>query len=152
MPRSCSLQRSSFSFRSINVSMPHHAYCTQNLSRLQPYQSLLAVPDNRLLIGDFAGDLVNYLQYSPDRSNYRLSFRTHDYSALGAWDRQQPLEAFLAQRGFTAIFVQPRIMGELLAVPAAKALLDGDTQYRRVSPLGDRDWGLYVLFSPRQGS
>ncbi|MFT4120493.1 hypothetical protein [Bradyrhizobium sp.] len=116
-----------------------------NLARLQPYQSLLAAPDNKLLIGDYAGELAGYLQYRTDAaSNVRLAFKTYDYSVLTDWDRQQPLDAFLERRGFTAIFVQPRVMPELQALPAAKALLDGETRYRRVNSLVDRDWALYI--------
>lgn len=116
-----------------------------NLVRLQPFQAILGAPGNKLLIGDYAGELANYLKYDTDlRSAALLSFRTYDYSVLKQWDRQQPLDGFLAQRGFTAIFVQPRMMAELQTLPAAKALLQGGTAYQRLNSSHDADWGLYV--------
>lgn len=123
-----------------------------NLTRLQPYQGLLAAPNNKLLIGDFAGELFGYLRYRTDeRSTVPLQFQVADYSVLNDWDRRQPLETFLAQQGFTAIFVQPRIMPELQAQTAARMLLGGNTDYRRINPWVDSDWGLYVRQPSKQG-
>ena len=122
------------------------------MNRVNPTPSRSAAPLtlSRLLIGDYAGELANYLQYRTDPgSAVALSFQTVDYSVLNEWDRRQPLEDFATQRGFTAIFVQPRIMAELRTVPAAKTLLEDRTQYRRVNSLVDRDWGLYALLPPK---
>ena len=106
-----------------------------NLTHLQPYQSLLAVPGNKLLIGDYAGELANYLQYRTDPgSAVALSFQTVDYSVLNEWDRRQPLEDFATQRGFTAIFVQPRIMAELRTVPALGALCAAPVEITVLTP------------------
>jgi uncharacterized membrane protein YidH (DUF202 family) len=125
-----------------------------SLSYLQPYQSLLAVKDSKLLIGDYAGELANYLRFRVDGqigSLAQLKFLTYDYSVLTEWNRQDPLERFLEQRGFTAIFVQPRIMAELQAIPAAKNLLEDGSQYKRVNAGIDRDWALHILIQPSQG-
>ncbi|MBR0715353.1 hypothetical protein [Bradyrhizobium liaoningense] len=137
-------------FYQVTHASPRALYA--NLARLQPYQSLLAAPNNKLLIGDYAGELSSYLQYRTNRrSAVLLSFRTVDYSVLTEWDHRQPLELFLEERGFTAIFVQPRIMEELQALPASKALVAGDTAFRRLNPLVDHDWGLYVRPPSRPG-
>ena len=125
-----------------------------NLSRLQPHQSLLAIKDNKLLIGDYAGELSNYLHFKVDGQvglPAQLRFLAYDYSVLTEWNRHEPLERFLQQRGFTAIFVQPRLMVELQAVSAAKTLLEGGSQYRRLNASTDRDWGLYAVVQPGQG-
>jgi uncharacterized membrane protein YidH (DUF202 family) len=125
-----------------------------NLSRLQPYQSLLAVKNNRLLVGDYAGELSSYLQFKADGQvglAAQLKFLTKDYSVLTEWNRHEPLEHFLEQRGFTAIFVQPRMMVELQAVSAARNLLEGGSQYRRLNASTDRDWALYGVVQPGQG-
>ena len=119
------------------------------LGRLQPYQSLLGSTDNKLLIGDYAGEIANYLQFRIDRAGTGpLRFNTFDYSVLDQWDRRKPLHEFLGERGFTALFVQPRLMSELRKLPAAQALLDGNTLYRHLSPPSDRDWGVYAMRPP----
>jgi hypothetical protein len=137
-------------FYQITHASPRPLY--MNVTRLQPYQSLLAAEDGKLLIGDYAGELGFYLRYGVDSAGRSLAghlFSTYDYSVLSEWDHQQPLEAFLAGRGFAALFVQPRMMAEFAEAPAAQALLEGGTQYRRLNPVLDRDWGLYALIPPR---
>jgi hypothetical protein len=122
-----------------------------NLLRLQPHQSWLAVKNNKLLIGDYAGELAGYLHFRAEGQvdlPAQANFQTHDYSVLTEWNRQEPLEHFLEQRGFTAIFVQPRVMPELQTVSAAKNLLEGGSQYKRLNSITDRDWGLYVIVPP----
>lgn len=125
-----------------------------NLSRLQPYQHQLAGKNNKVLLGDYAGELANYLQLETtsaglsDAQN-RLSFLAEDYSALNAWDRRSSLEQFLEAQGFSAIFIQPRTMAELQQVPAARNLLDGRSYYTRLNSPLDRDWALFrVLPAP----
>ncbi len=121
------------------------------LSRLQPYQSWLAGENNKLLAGDYAGELAGYLHFRADGRvdlSERPDLPTYYYSVLTEWNRQEPLERFLEQRGFTAIFVEPRMMAELRGVPAAKNLLEGGSQYKRLNSITDRDWGLYVVVPP----
>jgi hypothetical protein len=127
---------------------PRPLYAT--LSGLQPYRTLLGAPNNKLLVGDYAGELANYLQYGTDETTaLPLSFRTYSYAVLNDWDKQQPLELFLRQGGFTAFLIQPRIMPWLRAVPAARAFVEGRTEYRPLNSLVDRDWTLYALAPPQ---
>jgi hypothetical protein len=124
-----------------------------NLTRLQPYQSQLAGKDNRLLLGDYAGELANYLRLKTTSVGLsdapgELRFQAMDYSALSAWNRREPLEGFLKDRGFSAIFIQPRIMAELVGVPAAKNLLEGRSNYKRLNSMLDRDWALFAVLPP----
>jgi hypothetical protein len=121
-----------------------------NLTRLQPYQSQLAGRENKILIGDYAGELSNYLRFkttSVGQSDpgVELSFPARDYSVLTAWDRQESLAGFLESQGFTAIFIQPRVMAELQQVPAANELLEGRSKYKRLNSTFDRDWALFAV-------
>ena len=115
------------------------------LDRLQPYQSQLAGRGNKLLLGDSADELGNYLRLQttaagPSSSLGRQAFSTSDYSVLNAWDRREALENFLEGKGFDFIFVQPRMLAELRQLPAAKNLLENGSKYTRLNSALDRDW------------
>jgi hypothetical protein len=117
-----------------------------NLTRLQPYQAQLAGRNNKILFGDYAGELSNYLRFKTTSvGEAQLSFPAKDYSVLSAWDRQESLAGFLESQGFTAIFIQPRIMAELQRVPAANELLEGRSNYKRLNSTFDRDWALFAV-------
>jgi hypothetical protein len=117
------------------------------LSRLQPYQSQLTGRNNKLLLGDSADELGNYLHLEtttagPPSTGGRRSFSTSDYSVLNAWDRRESLEEFLERKGFDFIFIQPRMLAELQQIPAARNLLEGHSKYSRLNSMLDRDWTL----------
>ena len=117
-----------------------------NLTRLQPYQAQLAGRNNKILFGDYAGELSNYLRFKTTSvGGAELSFPAKDYSALSAWDRQESLAGFLESQGFTAIFIQPSLMAELQKVPAANELLEGRSRYKRLNSTFDRDWALFAV-------
>ncbi len=119
------------------------------LSGLQPYQSLLA-GNNKIILGDYAGELTNYLQLKTTTvglsdARDRLQFLAQDYSALNAWDRRVSLAQFLKTQQFTAIYIEPRVMAELQQIPAAKDLLDGHSDYARLNSAFDGDWALFAI-------
>jgi len=124
----------------------------ENLSRLQPYRAQLVATKNKILIGDYAGELNNYLQFDPKFPNTNpspviSSAQIYDYSALKSWDRREPLQAFLEREGFDFIFIQPRLMSELQNVPASAALLKGDChlKWTRLNSIADKDWALFGI-------
>jgi hypothetical protein len=117
-----------------------------HLTRLQYYKASLFDKGTKALLGDYAGELTNYLDTDIKsvevNSSNQVWFPAIDYSVLNLWDRKEPLEAFLEREGFNVFYIQPRLMAELRQTAAAKELLEGRTKWRRLNSPTDRDWAL----------
>jgi hypothetical protein len=108
-----------------------------NLQRLQPYGSFLENPKNKILLGDYNGELRGYLHFAAPAPV------TFDYSIFSAWHAPQTLDQFLASRDINIIFVQPRVMPELKARPEAQQFLTNPESvgWKKLAPLdGETNW------------
>lgn len=116
----------------------------QNLVRLQPFGEQLRTANGRVLIGDYEGELANYLRVSRRGA-------TLNYQALDGWQRDTPLADFLASRSIAMFFVQPRILSELRSVPTARPLLEDPASvgWTRLAPAAGDDWMLLARTAPR---
>jgi hypothetical protein len=105
--------------------------------RLQPFTAILNNAQNRILLGDYSGELQNYLSLSLPKP---VSF---DYSILSSWHQHEPLIEFLHERRINVVFIQPRMMPELKARLGARQLLEDPQSagwLRLAPPGGESDW------------
>jgi hypothetical protein len=110
-----------------------------NYERLRPFAALLVEENNKILLGDYNGELQGYLGLK------RANVAGFDYSLLSSWDREHSLAQFLDEKGINLFFVQPRIVTELRNTPQARQLLDQPETvgWRRLAPEGsDPQWFL----------
>ena len=84
---------------------------------LRPFRPLLADRRNVFVIGDFAGELRNYLRLA------NVPVATFDYQLLSRWSGRRPLEQFLDDEGVNLIFLQPRMLKSLAGNPYARPML-----------------------------
>jgi len=112
---------------------------------LRPFAALLADERNRIIIGDYAWDLKNYLMLG-ERST------TFGYGILSSWQAPQSLDQFLDAQGINVFFVQPGLLEELRTKPEARALLEHPESlgWHRLAPAdpGDTTW-LLLYREPR---
>jgi len=105
--------------------------------RLRPFEGLLSDKQNRIIIGDYETDLVNYLKLRG------TGVTTMDYSLLSTEDARQNLPKALNAARVNILFIQPRAMLELKAQPEARRLMENPASvgWRKLAPLdGDTDW------------
>lgn len=119
-----------------------------NYLRLQPFAPLLTGKDKAVLIGDYAGELANYLRLAPTGTRF------FDYSLLNSWDRQEPLCDFLQRKGVSFAFLQPRIIAEIRRGPETQERQEPlqtllGPRCTRLSPESERDWALVRVDSPQ---
>ena len=98
--------------------------------RLRPFAALMVGKNNRVLLGDYSGELRNYLRLP------RANFDTFDYGLLLSWQREESLARFLDERRINMFFVQPRIMDELRSVSTSRELLEKPEKlgWRKLAP------------------
>ena len=84
---------------------------------LRPFRPLLADRRNVFVIGDFAGELRNYLRLG------NVPVATFDYQLLSRWSGRRPLQQFLDDEGVNLIFLQPRMLKSLAENPYARPML-----------------------------
>ena len=89
-----------------------------NYHRLRPFADFIAQPSNKILLGDYNGELREYLRLA------RANVETFDYRLLSPWDRTGSLAHFLADKNINLFFVQPRIVNELRSTSQVGKLLD----------------------------
>jgi len=105
--------------------------------RLHPFAGLLADKRNRIVIGDYESDLVNYLQLR------NAHVTTMDYGFLSSEDAKRNLPKALDALRINALFIQPRVMPELRAQPQSRQLLENPESlgWKKLAPLdGETDW------------
>ena len=118
-----------------------------NYERLRPYAALMMNANNRILLGDYAGELRNYLLLGGTKID------TFDYDVLHHRAREQSLPRFLDEERINIFFVQPRIMDELRSQPSAREFLESPEKFgwEKVAPSwrGARQW---MLLNRRAGT
>ena len=110
-----------------------------NYERLRPSAALMMSRNNKILLGDYSGELQGYLGL------IRANVRAFDYSLLLSWEREHSLAQFLDEQGINVFLVQPRIVTELRNTLTARELLDEPETvgWRRLAPeSGDPQWFL----------
>ena len=100
--------------------------------RLEPSGALLQSANNRIIFGDYAGELRNYLLLQSDGS------QVFDYGILSSWQAPQTLDQFLNAHKINVLFVQPRLMDQLASMPTAQQILQEPESlgWRRLAPAG----------------
>lgn len=121
---------------------------------LQPFKSLLKGNGNKIVLGDYTSSLTNYLTlplYDPDQikalgSSYRPII-TYDYTTLSTWNRAQPLNKFLDEKGINFFFIEPRMIAELQNEPSARDLLEHPETvgWRRLHAADNKDAMRFLL-------
>lgn len=119
-----------------------------NYLRLQPFAHLFMGADKTVLIGDYAGELANYLRLAPSRTRF------FDYSLLSSWDKREPLCNFLRRKRVSFAFLQPRIVAELHAGSGKQESQDTQQNWlgprcTRLNPEIEQDWALVRVESPQ---
>jgi hypothetical protein len=111
-----------------------------NYQRLLPFAPLMTNGKLRILFGDYNGELRRYLRLN------RQSI-TYDYRILNSWPAQQSLEKFLDSQGIDIVFIQPRVMPEIKAMPKTRQLLEHPelVGWRRLAPSEEENNGWLLL-------
>jgi hypothetical protein len=117
-----------------------------NYERLQPFTQLMVSKGSKILLGDYNGELRNYLGLS------RVPIETLDYRILLSWQRERGLTQFLDENGIDVFFVQPRIFNDLRNAPQARELLSNPESvgWQRVAPAADHEADWILLFRQRK--
>ncbi len=108
-----------------------------NYERLRPFVGRLSGKRNRIVMGDYESDLVNYLKLRD------TGVVTMDYSLLSSDNARQNLPKALNAAGINIFFIQPRMMPELKARPEAWQLLENPESvgWKQLAPLdGETNW------------
>ena len=113
-----------------------------NYERLRPFAALMMDRNNKILFGDYNGELQGYFDLK------RLRVEGFDYRLLSSWDRERSLAQFLDEKGINLFFVQPRIVSELQNAPQARQLLDQPEAvgWRRLAPEGSGQLQWLLLY------
>jgi hypothetical protein len=114
-----------------------------NYQRLLPFAGLLRDKRNRILIGDYDTDLINYGKLK--------GVTTMDYSLLASEEARRDLLKVLDAQRINVVFAQPRVMGELRAQPQMRQLIENPEAagWKRLAPPeGDTNW-LLLYREPR---
>jgi hypothetical protein len=82
---------------------------------LTPFVSLMKDRGNRVFLGNYGGELANYLLLN--------GVLTFDNGLLSSWDRREELGRFLDRRAINIAYFDAAMIGELRSVPAASQLL-----------------------------
>jgi len=109
--------------------------------RLRPFGSIIETKGNKVLFGDYNGELRGYL-------HLRRNDSTYDYGLLKSWQPPQRLEHFLDEKQVNVAFIQPRVTPELRARPEARAFLDDPESvgWRRLAPPAGSDESWLLLY------
>lgn len=117
--------------------------------RLLPFRSLLMDPQKTIVLGDYFGEIANYLRLARGRAEPLA------YDALSSWDRRQSFEQFLRQIDVNLIYIQPRYLNQLKGEPQARELLERPETlgWRKLGPTNpqDQDWLLLQREASKPG-
>ena len=108
-----------------------------NYERLQPFAAMLSDKRNRILIGDYEIDLMNYLGLR------KTGVATIDYSFLTSDEALRDLPEALNAARINIVFVQPRVMSDLKTRPGAQQLLEHPESqgWKKLAPFhGETNW------------
>src|SRR5690606_27242299 len=98
-----------------------------------PYEDLLK-QNKTIMIGDYAGELGNYLLLAP------RGIGVLDYRPLMQWDGVEPLDSLLAKRQVTALFLQPRIQSRISSSVQGQEFLADPVSFGWTRIPVERDW------------
>jgi hypothetical protein len=118
------------------------------LDHLTPQRSRLVRPTGRMILGDWAPELVFYLDL-----NLPTEWTPHEgppvafgNELLRAWDQTKPLEQFLAEQEVSILYLDPAELTRLRAQPQARNILDRPLAIGWIDlaheERGDQSWAL----------
>jgi len=95
--------------------------------RVRPFAALLQDRNNRIILGDYNGELQRY---------WGLGVTSFDYSLLASRNPEQSLDDFLRERDINVLYVQPRVVNEFKTLPHGSQLLDQPETlgWRKIAP------------------
>jgi hypothetical protein len=117
------------------------------LEHLTPQRSWLAKPAGRVILGEWASELVFYLNLNLAKGHPLEGTRVvFDNGLLRAWDGSTSLERFLAEQGVSIVYLDPLELARLRPQPQAKKLLDNPLAVGWIDlaheERGDQSWAL----------
>jgi hypothetical protein len=97
----------------------------QKLERLAPHRALLLKAQGRLVLGDWASDLLNYLDLKrPSAVPFEGPQAVFGNELLRRWEGTCPLEQFLAEQQIDVLYLDASELAWLRTQPQAKNMLD----------------------------
>jgi hypothetical protein len=113
----------------------HAAY-----ERIRPFAALLQNRNNRIILGDYTGELQGYLGLR--------SVTSFDYSLLASRKPEQSLDDFLRERNINVLYVQPRVVNEFKSLPHGSQLLDQPETlgWQKIAPQETTNPTWYLLY------
>ena len=95
------------------------------LEHLTPQRAMLLAPHGRVILGDWDSDVAAYLDLPLSVVNpYREERTVFNNTLLRSWDKNTPLEQFLAEQQVTILYLDPSELARLRLEPLAKTLLE----------------------------
>jgi hypothetical protein len=97
----------------------------QKLEHLAPYRTLLLKAEGRLILGDWASDLLNYLDLKRlGGMPFEGPQSVFGNDLLRGWEGTTPLEQFLAEQRIHVLYLDASELAWLRTQPQAKNMLD----------------------------
>jgi len=97
----------------------------QKLEHLAPQRTLLLKAQGRIILGDWASELLNYLDLNlPSGNPFEGPQVVFGNDLLRRWEGTTPLEEFLAEQRIHVLYLDPGELARLRTQPQAKNMLD----------------------------
>lgn len=97
----------------------------QKLEHLVPHRTMLLKAQGHLILGDWASDLLNYLDLNrPSGMPFQGPQVVFGNDLLRRWEGTTPLEHFLAEQHINVLYLDPGELAWLRTQPQAKNMLD----------------------------
>jgi len=110
---------------SLRPYLPSGRPVLQKLEHLAPQRAMLLKAQGRLILGDWAPDLINYLGLSlPSSFPFEGAQVVFGNDLLRRWHETTPLEQFLAEQQVGILYLDPHELARLRMQPQAKNMLD----------------------------
>ena len=105
--------------------LPSGRPALQKLEHLAPQRPMLLKAQSRLILGEWAPNLVYYLGLNlPSGSPFEGAQVVFGNDLLRRWDETTPLEQFLAEQQVGILYLDPHELARLRMQPQAKNMLD----------------------------
>jgi len=119
----------------------------QKLEHLAPQRAMLLKASGRIILGDWAYELANYLDLNlPSGGPFEGLQVVFGNDLLRGWEGIIPLEQFLAEQRVHVLYLDPSELAWLRAQPQAKNVLDNPRAAGWLDVAheerGDRSWAL----------
>ncbi len=137
------------------LSHPSERPLYKNYLALRPFAPQLKEEGEKVVLGDYGGELANYLrlidsdvELAESGGRSRSPITIYYYNILSTWDPTVPLDKFLEEKGINFFFVQPRMFAELRDKPQARDLLERPEilGWQRLQPVHDNDPTRFLLY------